>query len=165
MEPEKRRLWISDTKIPGCQGGFYAFDLLGWRRLPDQDLPPTGYQRALRCGEQFLAGDWGAARQSLEGALAIDGETAPLLLMQAVLDALEGEGAAAAEHLREVQARWGGLPAGALAQAWLEGEGGLGQRPLSDVKIPFPSAIRPLLHLRPADTWQERAVPVPAHSL
>ena len=165
MEPEKGRLWISDTEIPGCQGGFYAFDLAGWQRVPDQDLPPTGYQRALCCGEQFLTGDWGAARQSLKGALALDGEMAPLLLMQAVLDGVEGKEAAAAEHLREVQTRWSGSPAGALAQAWLDGEGGLAQRPLPDVKIPFPSAIRPLLHLRPADTWQERAVPVPAHSL
>jgi hypothetical protein len=164
MEPEKGRLWISDTEIPGCQEGFYAFDLAGWQRLPDQDLPPTGYRSALRCGEQFLAGDRRTARLGLEEALALDGKTAPLLLMQAVLDGLEGEEALAAERLREVQARWGGSPVGALAQAWLEGDGGLGQNPLPNVKIPFPSAIRPLLHFGPADTWQERAVPVPAQS-
>jgi hypothetical protein len=164
MEPEKGRLWISDTEIPGCQGRFYAFDLAGWQRLPDQDLPPTGYQHALRCGEQFLAGDRGGARLSLDEALALDGETAPLLLMQAVLDGLEGEEAAAADHLREVQARWGGLPVGALARVWLEGEDRLGQRPLPNERIPFPSAIRPLLHFRPADTWFERATPGTAQS-
>jgi hypothetical protein len=164
MEPGKGRLWISDTEIPGCQGYFYAFDLEGWQRLPDKDLPPTGYRSALRCGEQFLAGDRRAALLGLEEALALDGETAPLLLMQAVLDGLEGEETPAADRLREVQARWDGSPVGALAQAWLGGESGHGQRPLPDVKIPFPSAIRPLLHFRPAGTWQERAVPVATQS-
>jgi hypothetical protein len=164
MEPERGRLWISDTELPGCQGRFYAFDLAAWQRLPDQDLPPTGYQQALRCGEQFLTRDCKAARQALEQALALDGQTAPLLLMQALLDGLEGEGAAAAGCLREVQARWGGSAAGALARAWLEGEGGPGPGPLPDVRIPFPSAIRPLLHFRPAGTWLERAAPVTAQS-
>jgi hypothetical protein len=164
MEPEKGRLWISDTEIPGCQGRFYAFDLAGWQRLPDQDLPPTGYRDALRCGEQFLAGDRGAARLSLDEALALDGQTAPLLLMQAVLDGLGGEEASAADRLREVQARWGGSPVGALARAWLEGAGGPGPRPLPNVRIPFPSAIRPLLYFRAADSWLERAEPVTAQS-
>lgn len=160
MEPEKGRLWISDTEIPGCQGCFYAFDLTGWQRLPDQDLPPTGYQGALRCGEQFVAGDRRAARLSLDEALALDGQTAPLLLMQALLDGLEGEEASAADCLREVQARWDGSAVGALARAWLEGEDGPSQKPLPDVRIPFPSAIRPLLYFRQAGTWLERAVPV-----
>ncbi len=161
MEPGKGRLWISDTELPGCQGRFTAFDLPAWRQLPDLDLAATGYRAALRCAEHFLAGDRATARAALAEALALDGASAsgnlgsaPLLLMHAVLHGLDGEEGQAAESLRQVLARWGNSPAGALAKAWLEH----GQEAPS---IPFPSAIRALLHLRPGHPWEERAVPVP----
>jgi hypothetical protein len=156
MEPEAGRLWISDTRLPGCQGRYFAFDLLAWRRLPQLDLPPTGYHAALRCAERFLEGNHTAAHQALAEAVAIDGSTAPLLLMQAVLQGLADDREGAAQSLASVVARWGHTPPGALARAWLENADNGTQRPL-----PFPSAIRLLLRLQPAPAWQDRVVSGP----
>jgi hypothetical protein len=126
------------------------------------DLPASGYHAALRAAERFLAGELGAACTALEQALALDGETAPLLLMQAVLDGVVGEEERAVEAARQVTARWGGSPPGELARAWLsldqtyevlEASGVLD----ATLRIPFPSAIRPVIHLRPGSTWQARA--------
>jgi hypothetical protein len=154
MQPGTGRLWISDTEMPAPQGRFFAFDLPGWQRVPDQDLPPTGYQATLRCAQRFLTGDWQGARTALAEALAVDGATAPLLLMQAVLHGLAGEEEAAQEVLRQVEARWDGTPASALACAWQDAV----DAP-SMPSMPFPSAIRALVHLLPACTWEERAIP------
>jgi hypothetical protein len=155
MEPGKGRLWISDTEIPGCQGRFFAFNLAGSaERLPTLDLAASGYEGALRSAERFLAGDWTGALVALADAMAADGPAAPLLLMQSILHGLDGEAGQAEEALRQVMARWGQTPAGELARAWIEGWDGENLIP-----IPFPSAIRPLLHLRPAPTWKHRAVP------
>jgi hypothetical protein len=163
MQPGAGRLWISDTEIPAAQGRFFAFDLPGWRRLPDRDLAPTGYQAARRCAEHYLAGDQVAARAELTRALALDGAAAPLLLMQAVLYALAGEEKAAGEILEQGKVRWAGTPAGALARAWQVGEN-METGIVGDEGFPFPSAIRPLLHLRPGGSWEERAVPLTSRS-
>jgi hypothetical protein len=154
MQPGTGRLWISDTEMPAAHSRFFAFHLPGWQRLPEQDLPPTGYQAALRCAQRFLAGDGQGARAALAEALAADGATASLLLMQGVLHGLAGEEEAAQGILQQVKARWDGTPASALAGAWQDGEDTRPEQP-----IPFPSAIRALVHLEPAGTWQERAIP------
>jgi hypothetical protein len=80
--------------------------------------------------------------------------TAPLLLMQAVLSGLAGEEEAAQGVLEQVKARWNGTPVGALAHAWQDAEAADAMPPM-----PFPSAIRALVHLLPAGTWAERAIP------
>jgi len=157
MQPGAGRLWISDTEMPAPQGRFFAFDLSGRQRLPDQDLLPSGYQAALRSAQRFLDGDWPSACAALAEAMAMDGTTAPLLLMQAVLHGLCGEEEAARDVLRQVKARWDRTPAGALACAWQDGADALPMPP-----IPFPSAIRALVYLLPAGTWQERAIPARA---
>ena len=154
MQPGAGRLWVSEPEIPGCQGRFFAFDLAAWQRLPDRDLAATGYRAALQCAGRFVAGDRAGARVALEEALSLDGPTAPLLLMQAVLQGLDGEEGAASGTVHQVLARWEGTPAGALARAWLDGA--------SSPPIPFPSAIRTVVRLRPGGTWAERAVPVAA---
>jgi hypothetical protein len=154
MQPGTGHLWISDTEMPTPQGRFFAFDLPGWQRLPDQDLLPNGYQASLRCAQQFLDGDWPRARAAMAEAHAKDGTTAPLLLMQAVLHGLAGDEEAAQEVLEQVKARYDGTPAGALACAWQDAEDAGPMPP-----IPFPSAIRALVHLLPAGTWAERAIP------
>ncbi|HSR30834.1 MAG TPA: C45 family peptidase [Anaerolineae bacterium] len=164
MEPGEGRIWISDTAIPAPQGRFFAFDLPSWQRLPDRDLVPTGYRAALRCAELFLGGDRRGAQAALEEAVSLDGPAAPLMLMQAVLHGLEGDGAAATETLEQVAIRWEGTDAGALARAWLAqdrpseaSEASEGTE--SPPPIPFPSAIRALVHLHPAGSWAERAIP------
>jgi hypothetical protein len=157
MEPEKKRIWVSDTIIPACQGSFYAFDFAGWKRLPELDLPPTGYSDALRCAELYAAGDTASARSFLDSALARDGASAPLLLMSAVLDGLKG--GAAEKALREVVTRWGDSAAGRLAERWISG--GAGGEP---TPIAFPSAIKPVVWLKDGPGWSERAVPSQART-
>jgi hypothetical protein len=154
MEPGKGRLWISDTEIPGCQGRFFAFSLARPAAQPELDMAATGYGAALRSAERFLTGDRMSARAALADAMVVDGPTPPLLLMQGILHGLAGEAGQAEEVLQQVMARWGQTPAGELAQAWMEGRDGADLTP-----IPFPSAIRPLLHLRAARTWEGRGVP------
>jgi hypothetical protein len=188
MEPGKGRVWVSDTEVPGCQGRFFAFDLPGWKRLPELDLPATGYRAALSCAEHLLRGDRTLARAALAEAQALDGATAPLLLTQALLHGLAGEQEQAAESLKEVQRRWKASPAGRLAALWLQGQVGdemsswvprgmkttrlVQSRRLdrsselvvegSGPLLPFPSTIRPLLYLKPGLTWEERMAPGPA---
>jgi hypothetical protein len=154
MEPGKRRVWASDTVLPGCQGAYFAFDLGTRQRLPDLDLAPTGYQAALRAAQRLLAGDLSGAQAELDAASVLDGPSAPLLLMRAVLLGLAGDGIGAQADLQQVQSRWPGTTAAALARSWQEGEPDASLPP-----IPFPSAIRPLIHLRPAAAWEQRAVP------
>jgi len=72
--------------------------------------------------------------------------------MRAVLKGLAGDEEQAAGTLRLVQARWAETPAAALAWAWLENRGG------GVPSLPFPSAIQPLVELRPAEDWPGRAV-------
>jgi len=158
MEPAAGRLWVSDTAPPAPQGCFYAFDLPAWQRLPEHDLAPTGYQAALDCARCLLSGDRSGAQVALEEAVSLDGPTAPLLLMRAVLQGLEGAQEDAAGTLREVAACWAGTPAGTLAKVWLDGD----PDSFLGTAIPFPSAIRPLIHFRPAATWTGRAAPAPA---
>jgi hypothetical protein len=157
MEPAAGRLWVSDTETPAPQGRFFAFDLRARQRLPEHDLAPTGYQAALLCGKRFLSGDRSGAQAALAEAHALDGPTPSLLLMRALLQGLAGEQEDAAGTLQTVVVRWPGAPSGALARAWLDGESGS----LSSEAIPFPSAIRPLIHFRPAPGWAERATPNP----
>lgn len=152
MDPGKGRFWVSEPQVPGCQGRFYAFDLPSWRRLPGQDLPATGYHAALRTAQRFLAGDMPGAGSELAEALSADGPSAPLLLMQGVLQGLAGNDEMAASTLQQVQARWSETQAGRLAQAWLE------NWDAGRLSIPFPSAIQPVIELRPAQDWPGRAV-------
>jgi len=150
MQPGSGRFWVSDTQVPGCQGRFYAFDLHNWTRLPDLDLPASGFHAALAAAQRFRDGDLVGAERALAEALSVDGPSAPLLLMQAVLKGLSSDEEAAAGILRQVQARWAGTPAAALAQAWLENQACV-------PSLPFPSAIQPLIELRAAEDWPGRA--------
>ncbi len=152
MQPGQGRFWVSDTHLPGCQGRFYAFDLRTWTRLTDLDLPASGFSAALGAAQRFVEGDLPGAASALAGALSADGPSAPLLLMEAVLKGLAGDEEPAAGILRQVQARWAETPAAALAQAWLENRAG------GVLWLPFPSAIEPLVELRPAEDWSGRAV-------
>jgi hypothetical protein len=162
MQPGHGRFWVSDTQLPGCQGHFYAFDLRGWIRLPDFDLAASGFHAALCAAQRFRTGDLPGAESALAEALSADGPSAPLLLMQAVLKGLAGDEEPAAGTLRLVEARWAGTPAAALARAWLENREA--SRPQGADRaggvpsLPFPSAIEPLVELRPADDWLGRAV-------
>jgi hypothetical protein len=153
MQPEHGRFWVSDTQLPGCQGRYFAFDLRCWARLPHLDIPATGFREALSAARHFLAGDLPAAASALAGALAADGPSAPLLLMHSLLQASSGSLDTAAGTLLEVQARWPTTPAAALAQAWLD------NRAAAAPSLPFPSAIQPLIKLRPSESWANRAVP------
>jgi hypothetical protein len=162
MQPGQGRFWVSDTKTPGCQGRFYAFDLVNWTRLPDLDLPASGFHAALGAAQRFRAGDLPSAESALVEALSADGPSAPLLLMQAVLKGLAGDEELAAGALRQVQARWAETPAAALARSWLENREASrpqgADRPGGESWLPFPSAIQPLVELRPAEDWPGRAV-------
>ena len=91
MEPEVGRLWVSDTQLPGCQGQFLAFGLLARQRLPDLDLASTGYQPAAECARWLAAGNRQEAKASLAQAIALDGPTAPHMLVKAILHGLAGE--------------------------------------------------------------------------
>lgn len=153
MQPAEGRIWASDTRLPGCQGPFFAFDLEAFQRLPSLDFPPSGYHSALQCAESFLADDSTGAREALSKAQALDGRAAPLLLMQAVLQGQAGDEVLAKESMQAVVAGWGTTPPGELARLWLEGRADDGMPPL-----PFPSAIRPLIYLQPGRGWSDRAV-------
>jgi hypothetical protein len=92
--------------------------------------------------------------------MALDGTTAPLLLMQAVLNGLSGLDERVNQDLHQVQARWGATPAGRLAKSWQGERHRPTSRAVHDSEVlPFPSAIRPVLCLRPAESWDERAQP------
>jgi hypothetical protein len=160
MEPGVGHLWVSDTELPGAQCRFFAFDLSGRERRPDLDLEATGYQAALRCARRFLEGDWVAAWRTLGEARALDGETAPLLMMRAVLHGLAGEDIRATQTVQQVVDRWGKTAVGTVAHAWLEGTSQDALAP-----VPFPSAIQPLVHLRPAGKWEQRAVAAPGRAV
>jgi hypothetical protein len=99
----------------------------------------------MACAEAHLRGDPDAARAALEEALAVDGETAALLLMRSVLlsSRAEGEGSARAD-LETVIERWGKTALGALARAWAE------QVDAELPPVPFPSAIAPRLSFEAA---------------
>lgn len=153
MQPAEGLIWASDTQLPGCQGQFVAFDLAEFGRLSTLDSPPSGYHAALQCAECYLLGDVDAAKRALAKAQEIQGPAAPLLLMEAVLHGQTGSEDLAAESLQAVVASWPATPPGAIARLWLGGQVGNGTP-----RIPFPSAIRPLIHLQPGPNWTDRAV-------
>ncbi len=86
METDRKLLWVSDNEIPACQGTFYAFDFAARTRLPALDIPGTGFSDALQAARSFISGDTDSARASLKKAFEHDGETAPLLLMRALVE-------------------------------------------------------------------------------
>jgi hypothetical protein len=75
--------------------------------------------------------------------------------MQAALHGSSGDEPLARQTLRQLLARWNDTPPGSLARAWLKNSPGKGAP-----AIPFPSAIRPLVLLRAAEEWADRAIPV-----
>lgn len=140
MQPGLGLVWGSDGRLPAPHGRFFAFDQRGWKRRPDLDLSPSGFRSALACAEAHLRRDPEAAWAALEEALAVDGESAPLLLMRSVLlPARQGGERSARADLERILERWGETPIGALARAWAEG------RDADLAPIPFPSAIAPRL--------------------
>ncbi|NLA47170.1 MAG: hypothetical protein GX866_06490, partial [Firmicutes bacterium] len=153
MKAAEKRVWVSDTRVPGCQGSFYAFDFAGQRRLPELDIPATGYHHALKSAELFKSGDYVNVRTFLDQAIAIDGETLPLLLMRAALEAVEGNEESARGTLAGVAARWGETMPGKLAECWLNP----GHKD-EVTAVPYPSAIKPLLWFKTGAQWSERVV-------
>ena len=153
MKAREKRVWVSDIQVPGCQGNFYAFDFAGQRRLPELDIPATGYHHALKCAELFQSGDYVKSRLFLDQAIAVDGETLPLLLMRAALEAMGGNEEAARGTLAGVVARWGETIPGKLAECWLNPG-----RKDEVAAVPFPSAIKPLLWFKAGEQWSERVV-------
>jgi predicted choloylglycine hydrolase len=145
MQPGLGLVWGSDGKLPAPHGRFFAFDQRAWERRLDLDFSPSGFRSAMACAEAHLRGDPDAARAALEEALAVDGETAALLLMRSVLlsSRAEGEGSARAD-LETVIERWGKTALGALARAWAE------QVDAELPPVPFPSAIAPRLSFEAA---------------
>lgn len=152
MEPGTGRLWVSDTTLPGCQGRFYAFALPGGGRQPEQDIAPTGYDAALRAAACHAKGDRAGTSAALKEAAVRDGASAPLALMSAVVQGLEGRETQAMALLRQVITDFAGTPAEKLARAWLRADGDE-----DALSIPFPSAIRPVISLQPGANWEERA--------
>jgi hypothetical protein len=143
MQPALGLVWGSDGRLPAPHGRFFAFDQRSWKRRPDLDLSPSGFRAAMACAEAHLRGEGDSAWAALEEAMAADGETAPLLLMRAVLLAASGPSGdgqrSARVDLERILERWGNTPIGALARAWAEG------RDAQLPPIPFPSAIAPRL--------------------
>jgi len=139
MQPGRGLIWSSDGKLPAPQGKLFAFDQRSWKRRPELDIAMSGFRDALACADAYLQGDIESARQALARALAIDGETAPLLLMRSVLLRARGDSAQETRVLKRVAARWGNTPIGAIAGAWLSNKD-------SEIPpIPFPGAIAPRL--------------------
>jgi len=154
MQPGLGLVWGSDGKLPAPHGRFFAFDQRAWKRRPDLDLSPSGFRAAMACAEAHLLGDPDAAWAALEGALAVDGETAPLLLMRSVLLSARADGERSPRaDLETILERWGNTPIGALARAWAEGR----DAPLPP--IPFPSASAPRLAFVAAADASERVRP------
>ncbi len=153
MEPGKKRLWVSDAVIPGCHGRFFAFDLGLMKRLPDLDLGPSGFQEALRCADCFLKNDREPSRVWLDRAIGIVGETAPLLLMRALLGGLSGDETGARHDAERVAATWKDSPHARLAASWMGSA-----LPDAKIAIPFPGATNPYLLLVHGADWKGRAV-------
>lgn len=164
MEPGKGRFWVSDTRIPAAQAKFFAFDLASSQRLPELDMEPSGYDEALQAADHYLQGDLAGASEHLDAAFALDGPSAPLTLMRALLLGLQAQEEVAGAVLREVMVSWPATFAASLAASWLGAAETtpLLQPPASSSlsgRLPLPSALRPLLYLRPGASWEERAVP------
>jgi predicted choloylglycine hydrolase len=140
MQPGLGLIWGSDGKLPAPHGRFFGFDQRAWKRRPDLDISPSGFRSALACADAHLRGDTEAALSALEEAMAVDGESAPLLLMRSVLlGGRDGEERLARADLETVLERWGDTAVGALARAWVE------SRDAELPPVPFPSAIAPRL--------------------
>jgi len=140
MQPGKGLVWSSDGKLPAPQGKFFAFDQRNRRRRPELDIAMSGFRDALACADAYLQGDMESARKALARALAIDGETAPLLLMRSVLLRARGDTGRATRDLKRITAQWGRTPLGAMARAWLS------KRDSGISLIPFPGAIAPRIY-------------------
>ena len=129
MQPKAGRIWVGDPCIPAPLGRYLGFDLHTEAPLADPPIPPTGFHQAVQGYEHFSAGRYDLALQALEKALALDGESLPLRLMMAQVQRSMGREEAAAAELERVQilcARGGVQPG---------------------TRIPFPGAIKPLMHL------------------
>ena len=151
MQPGLGLIWGSDGKLPAPHGRFFGFDQRGWKRRPDLDFSPSGFRSALACAEAHLRGDPEAAWAALEEALAVDGESAPLLLMRSVLLSARADGERSARaDLETVLERWGNTAIGAVARAWAD------HRDAELPPIPFPSAIAPRLAFQAAADAAER---------
>jgi hypothetical protein len=150
MQPGKGLIWSSDGKLPAPQGKLFAFDQRNWKRRPELDIAMSGFRDALACADAYLQGDMEGALKALVQALAIDGETAPLLLMRSVLLQARGDTERAARDLKRITAQWGRTPIGAMARAWLS------QRRSEIPTIPFPGAIAPRIYFHAAADVDKR---------
>jgi len=151
MDPARGILWASETTLPGCQGAFHAVELAGRTRLPERYIAPSGYHHALRCADCFLKKNEGRALDELERAIRIDGETAPLLLMRALLSGLSGDETGVEGDCNKIIARCGVGPYGKIAAGWISKS-----ESNEAISVPFPSAINPYLLLKTGTRWNER---------
>jgi predicted choloylglycine hydrolase len=151
MQPGLGLIWGSDAKLPAPHGRFFGFDQRGWKRRPDLDFSPSGFRSAMACAQAHLRGDPELAWTALEEALAVDGESAPLLLMRSVLLSARTDGERLARaDLETILERWGKTPIGAVARAWAD------RRDADLPPIPFPSAIAPRLAFHAAAAAAKR---------
>jgi hypothetical protein len=125
MQPKAQRIWVGDPRIPAPQGRYLGFDLQTEAPLTESPIPSSGFHQAVQSVEHFTAGRYSQALQALEKALTLDGESIPLRLMSAQVHAALGNTKAAQAEID--LARASGASPGA--------------------RIPFPSAIQPLITL------------------
>jgi hypothetical protein len=132
MQPEAARLWVGDPQIPAPLGRYLGFDLLTELPLQEAPIPPTGFQAAVQSCRYFSAGRYPEALSAVEKALALDGPSVPLHLMLAQIHQALHHPEAACLHRDQARllSRKDRLPSG-------------------EQRIPFPSAINPILSLAP----------------
>ncbi|HPO14179.1 MAG TPA: C45 family autoproteolytic acyltransferase/hydrolase [Candidatus Hydrogenedentes bacterium] len=140
MQAGKGLIWASDGKFPAPQGDFLAFDLKARARRPELDIKAAGYRDALGSARAFLENDLPSAEKALNAAIEKDGETAPLLMMRAVLAMRNSDAASAEKVIASISDRWPETVFARMAGAWSE------KKHAEMPAIPFPSAIAPLLY-------------------
>ncbi len=139
MQPGLQRFWVGDLRLPAPLGRYVGFDLASEAPLPDATVPAERLSTRPRAIATSPMGDMRRRAQALERALVLDGESAPLRLMLAQVYRALGQEQAA--QVQEERARAAGAR---------EGQ-----------RIPFPSAIQPLVYLTLGSTSYEelRAMP------
>jgi tetratricopeptide (TPR) repeat protein len=125
MQPKAQRMWVGDPLIPAPLGRYLGFDLRTESPVAESPVPPTGFYQATQAYEHFSAGRYTEALLALEEALGLDGESVPLRLMMAQVYRALGQADAARAQAENARAH------GAVA----------------GMRLPFPSAIKPLTYL------------------
>ncbi|MGE5221418.1 MAG: C45 family autoproteolytic acyltransferase/hydrolase [Omnitrophica WOR_2 bacterium] len=131
MQPGSGRFWVGDTRIPAPLGRYLGFDLSTESPLAEAPFPATGFHAARQACEHFSAGRYAEAMDELAKTRSLDGPGVPLELMLARVCAAMGQEENARVHREQARelARSGANP------------------PQAGARVPFPSAIQPLIYL------------------